>query len=158
FVGNILVVYDFADPARPEEIGRWWMPEQENADGARPTWKGYQNRLHHALRFGDVTWASCWHAGFRILDAQDVRNIRTIGEHDYHPPGRSPTHTVAPLRAERDGRRFAAVIDEEHAHKKGQLPAHLWLFDVTDFADMRPVATFHVSALDSPYAGGPGRF
>lgn len=158
FVGNILMVYDHADPTAPEEAGRWWMPEQENFDGARPTWKGYQNRLHHTLRFGDTIWASCWHAGFRVLDGRDVGAIRTIGRYDYHPPGRAPTHTVVPLQGDFGGRRYAAVVDEEHSHAKGQLPAHLWFFDVTDLSDIRPVSTFHVSELDSPWAAAPGRF
>lgn len=103
-------------------------------------------------------WAACWHAGFRILDISDVGAIRTIGSHDYHPPGQSPTHTILPLPGLRQGRRFAAVCDEEHAHRPGQLPAHIWLFDVTDPADIKPASTFHVSELDSPYARSGGRF
>src|SRR5205823_4365460 len=26
YVGNILVVYDIRDPAKPQEVSRWWMP------------------------------------------------------------------------------------------------------------------------------------
>lgn len=158
FVGNILVIYDHANPSRPEEVGRWWMPEQENFDGARPTWKGYDRRLHHTMRVGDTMWASCWHGGFRVVDASDIRAPKTIGSYDYHPPGLAPTHTVLPLRDEVDGRRYAAVVDEEHSHRKGQLPAHMWFFDVTDLSDIRPVSTFHVSELDTPWAAAKGRF
>ncbi|HSG94680.1 MAG TPA: RNA polymerase subunit sigma-70, partial [Afifellaceae bacterium] len=94
YVGNILVVYDMADPAQPQEVSRWHMPGQHLAGGETPTWKGYRNRLHHAMRVGDEFWASCWHAGLRVIDASDIRNLKTIGTYDYHPPIPEPTHTV----------------------------------------------------------------
>lgn len=158
FVGNILVVYDYADPSKPVEVGRWWMPEQENFDNARPTWKGYTKRLHHTQRVGNELWASCWHAGFRVIDATDIGAMKTLASFDYHPPSKHPTHTVKPLPQLIDGRRYAVVVDEEHAHKKGQLPAHLWVFDVTDLSDIKFVSTFHMSELDSPWASGAHRF
>ncbi len=157
FVGNILVVYDYSDPEKPAEVGRWWMPEQENFDGARPTWKGYQNRLHHTQRVGNELWASCWHAGFRVIDATDIGAMKTICSFDYHPPSKHPTHTVKPLPDLIGGRRYALSVDEEHSHKKGQVAAHLWVFDVTDLSDVRYASSFHVSEADTPYPTG-GRF
>src|SRR6266478_1229329 len=38
YVGNILVIYDIRDPARPEEVSRWWMPGQNVAAGEKPSW------------------------------------------------------------------------------------------------------------------------
>ena len=72
YIGNILVIYDMRDPAKPQEVSRWWMPGQHIAGGETPTWLGRQHRLHHALRFGDEMWASCWHGGFRIVDVSDI--------------------------------------------------------------------------------------
>ncbi|WP_299656648.1 hypothetical protein [uncultured Jannaschia sp.] len=158
YVGNILMVYQYDDPANPIEVGRWWMPEQENYEGERPFWKGYQNRLHHTQRVGDELWAACWHAGFRVIDATDITALKTICDFDYHPPSKHPTHTVKPLPDQIGGRRYALAVDEEHAHKKGQLPAHLWVFDVTDLSDVRYASAFHVSELDTPYATAGGRF
>ena len=57
---------------RPAEVSRWWMPGQHIAGGETPTWPGRQHRLHHALRFGNEMWASCWHGGFRIVDVSDL--------------------------------------------------------------------------------------
>ncbi|MEA2952896.1 MAG: hypothetical protein QOJ96_2416, partial [Alphaproteobacteria bacterium] len=79
FVGNILVIYDMRDPARPEEISRWWIPGQHVAGGEKPTWRGTSQRLHHAMRCGSELWASVWDAGFRVIDATDIRNPRTVG-------------------------------------------------------------------------------
>ena len=157
FLGNILVIYDLKDPARPEEVSRWWMPGQHTAGGEKPTWSGYRNRLHHTLRVGDHLWASCWHAGMRVIDVADIRKPRTVGSYDYHPPFPEPTHTVlkAPFRIA--GREVAVVMDEEHDHVPGRLHAGLWVFDVTDLANIKPISMFHVSELDSPWSR-VGRF
>jgi hypothetical protein len=157
FVGNILVIYDLARPEKPEEIARWWMPGQHTAGGEKPTWSGYKNRLHHALRVGDKLWASCWHAGLRVIDVSDIRKPRTVGAYDYHPPFPEPTHTVLRVPGKVGGRDVAVVFDEEHDHVPGRLHAGMWVFDVSDLAGIKPLAMFQVSELDSPWAR-VGRF
>jgi len=158
YIGNILVIYDLANPEKPEEISRWWMPGQHLAGGETPAWEGYGHRLHHALRVGDEMWASVWHAGFRVIDVSDITQPRTRATHTYHPWVVEPTHTVLPVIPRIDGRRIAVVGDEEHDHRHGQPHAGLWLFDITDLDDIRPLSTFHVSEMDSPWSRGPGRF
>jgi hypothetical protein len=96
YVGNILVIYDMRNPNRPEEIARWWLPGQHTAGGEKATWSGQNNRLHHALCFGERLWAGCWQAGLRVIDVSDIRSPRTVGEYNYHPPVREPMHTVLP--------------------------------------------------------------
>ena len=157
YVGNILMIYDVADPASPTEVSRWWMPGQHVAGGETPTWEGYKNRLHHAMRVGDELWASVWHAGFRVIDVADIANPRTVAEHDYHPPFPEPTHTIMPLERTIDGRRIAVVVDEEHAHdRRGRLHAFLWVFDVTDYSNIQALSAFDVSEMDSPWSRTPG--
>lgn len=167
FVGNILVIYDIRDPARPQEVSRWWMPGQHVAGGEKPAWVGRRNRLHHALRFGDELWAGCWHAGLRVIDISDIRAPRTIGEYNYHPPFPEPSHTFMPVPAPIGGRRIAVAIDEEdHLHtaeemerRRGRPHACLWVLDVTDIDRMKPLSLFEVSELDSPWSRAtPGRF
>ncbi|MCZ6482960.1 MAG: RNA polymerase subunit sigma-70 [Alphaproteobacteria bacterium] len=158
YIGNILVIYDMANPERPEEVSRWWMEGQHLAGGEKPTWRGYRNRLHHALRQGDRLWASCWQGGFRVIDIADIANPKTIGGYDYHPPFPEPTHTVLPFPFPIDGKDVAVVIDEEHAPHPGQPHAFMWLFDVTNVEDMKPLSTFHVSEADSPWSRMGERF
>jgi hypothetical protein len=157
FAGNILVVYDIADPTRPAEVSRWWMPGQNVAAGETPHWKGLSHRLHHALRFGSELWAAVWYAGLRVIDASDITNLRTIGAFNYHPPFPEPTHTVAPVPVRWQGRQIAVAVDEEHDHKKGQLHGGLWFLDVEDRSDIHPLSMFHLSEQDSPFSG-KGRF
>jgi hypothetical protein len=167
YVGNILVIYDIRDPARPQEVSRWWMPGQHLAGGEKPTWVGRRNRLHHALRFGDELWAGCWHAGVRVIDVSDIRAPRTIGEYNYHPPFPEPSHTFMPVPERIGGRRIAVAIDEEdHAHsaeemerRRGRPHGCLWVLDVTDLKKIQPLSIFEVSELDSPWSrAAPGRF
>jgi hypothetical protein len=157
YVGNILVIYDIRDPSRPEEVARWWMPGQHVAGGETPTWKGYGNRLHHAMRVGDELWAAVWNAGIRVIDVSDITAPRTIAEHNYHPPIPEPTHTVMPVSVPVAGRRLAVAVDEEHEHVRGQPHGFIWVFDVTDLNRFQPLSTFHVSELDSPWSR-TGRF
>jgi hypothetical protein len=158
YIGNILVVYDLSEASRPAEVARWWMPGQHLAGGETPSWSGYRNRLHHAMRFGDELWAACWYAGVRVIDASDIRKLETKGAYNYHPPFPEPTHTVVPVPVKHGGRRVAVAVDEEHEHVKGQLHGGLWLLDVEDPADIKPISMFHLSELDSPFARSGARF
>jgi len=158
YIGNILVIYDLSDPSRPREVSRWHMPGQHIAAGEKPSWRGYKNRLHHALRVGDELWAAVWHAGFRVIDVSDIAKPKTVAAHDYHPPFPEPTHTILPLTDTIGGRRIAVAVDEEHEHTPGRLHAFLWVFDVTDFNNIQALSAFDVSELDSPWARAPGRF
>ena len=167
YVGNILVIYDLANPARPQEVSRWWMPGQHVAGGEQPTWTGRRNRLHHALRFGNELWAGCWHAGVRVIDVSDIRKPRTIGEYNYHPPFPEPSHTFMPVPGRVGARRIALAIDEEdHAHdtaemerRRGRPHGCLWVLDVTELGAIKPLSLYEVSELDSPWSRAtPGRF
>jgi hypothetical protein len=158
FVGNMLVIYDLANPAQPEEVSRWWMPGQHIAAGEQPTWPGTSHRLHHALRHGNELWAAVWYAGLRVIDVGDIRAPQTIGAYNYHPPFPEPTHTVLRVPFDVAGRTIAVAADEEHDHTPGQLHAGLWVFDTGHLDDIRPIGMFHLSELDSPFARARARF
>ncbi|MBS9478950.1 RNA polymerase subunit sigma-70 [Ancylobacter radicis] len=158
YVGNILVIYDLADPSHPREVSRWHLPGQHVAGGETLGWSGQRHRLHHALRVGDVMWASCWYAGAYAIDISDIAHPRTVGSFNYHPPYPEPTHTFFRLAQPIAGRQIALVIDEEHEHIPGQPHAFLWVLDVADLGRITPISTFHVGESASPYATTGGRF
>lgn len=158
FHGNILVIYDLADPAKPVEVSRWWMAGQHIAGGEKPNWQGFRNRLHHAMREGDELWAAVWHAGIRAIDISDISEPITVGSYNYHPPFPEPTHTVMKVPFEVAGRQIAVAADEEHDHIPGQLHAGLWIFDVSNRSDLKPIGMYHLSECDSPFARREGRF
>jgi hypothetical protein len=160
YVGNILVVYDLRDPPHPREVSRWWMPGQHVAGGETPTWSGRRHRLHHALRFGDEMWASCWHAGFWVVDVSDLTKPKSVGTYNYHPLFPEPTHTVMPVPGRIGGRRIAVAIDEEDQAlsaseedaRRGRAHACILTFDVSDLGAIKPLGQFQVSELDSPFS------
>ena len=92
-----------------------------------------------------------------MIDVSDIRNPKTVGAYDYHPPFPEPTHTVLRVPFPVKGKDVAVVFDEEHDHVPGRLHAGMWVFDVTDLANIKPLSMFHVSELDSPWAR-VGRF
>jgi hypothetical protein len=164
FVGNILVIYDLREPSRPTEVSRWWMAGQHIAAGEKPTWPGKRHRLHHALRFGNEMFASFWHGGFRVVDVTDLANPKTVASYNYPPPFPEPTHTVMPAPGLIGGRRIALAIDEEDAAQSANEEearrvrphAGMSIYDVSDYANVKPLSLFEVSELDSPFARMPG--
>jgi hypothetical protein len=167
YLGAMLVIYDIRNPEKPEEVSRWWLPGQHTAGGEKATWPGRRNRLHHALRVDDLLWAGCWMAGVRVIDVSDIRNPKTVGAHNYHPPFFEPTHTFRPMPEPINGMRIAVAIDEEdHVHsdeemqnRNGRTHAALWVYDATDLSDLKQLSMYQVSELDSPWSRAtPGRF
>ena len=109
FVGNIVMILDLADPARPQEVGRWWMPGQWLAGGETPAWKGRHHRCHHPIRLGNRLYVSYWHGGFVILDIEDMAKPRHVSGMDWSPPFITPTHTALPVPFAVQGRRLMLV-------------------------------------------------
>ncbi len=148
YVGNIMLILDLADPARPQEVGRWWMPGQWTAGGETPSWKGRAHRCHHPIRLGHRLYVSYWHGGFVILDIEDMGKPKIVSGLDWSPPFACPTHTALPLPFEVRGRRYLVVADEDVARLTSGPPAFLWLVDITDETRPVPVSSFQVAALD----------
>ena len=109
-------------------------------------------------------WASCWHGGFRIVDIADIARPKTVAAYNYHPPFPEPTHTVMPMPAKIGGKRIAIAIDEEdqaqsaneEQARRGRMHACITTYDVSDYSNVKPLAIFDVSELDSPFARTPG--
>ena len=55
FTDHILIVIDMADPTRPREVGRWWIPGMNAAAGETPTWTN-RYALHHAVVADDFAY------------------------------------------------------------------------------------------------------
>jgi len=157
YVGNIVLILDLAEPARPREVGRWWMPGQWTAGGERPAWTGRQHRCHHPIRLGDRLYVSYWHGGFVILDVADMSRPRFVAGLDWSPPFAHPTHAALPVPFPVRGRRVLLVSDEDVAKLEPAPPSFLWLVDITDETRPVPFASFQVAGVDGaaqpPFTG-----
>jgi hypothetical protein len=148
YVGNICMILDLADPARPQEVGRWWMPGQWTAGGETPSWKGRHHRCHHPIRLDNRLYVSYWHGGFVILDIEDMAKPRLVSGLDWSPPFITPTHTALPVPFPLQGRRVMVAADEDVAKLEPGPPSFLWLVDITDEKHPTPFASFQVAGVD----------
>jgi hypothetical protein len=160
FLGNIVMILDLKDPARPEEVGRWWMPGQWIAGGEKPAWKGAAHKCHHPLRQGNRLYTSYWHGGFVILDIDDIKQPKLVSHLDWSPPFPWPTHTCLRIPFKIDSRDIMVVSDEDVVRLEGCPPypsAFLWIVDITDEAHPMPIATFQLDSIppeEQPYMTG----
>ena len=148
--GNIVGILDLADPAHPQEVGRWWMPGQWIAGGETPTWEGRAHRCHHPIRLGNRLYVSYWHGGFVILDIEDLGKPRFVGGLDWSPPFSTPTHTALPIPFSLHGRNVLLVADEDVMRIPPGTPAFLWLVDISEETRPTPFASFQVDGIDGP--------
>jgi len=152
YIGNIVMILDFKDPARPREVGRWWMPGQWTAGGETPTWKGRAHRCHHPIRLGDRLYTSYWHGGVVILDISDMSKPKCVGAIDWSPPFPWPTHSCVPIPFPLAGRRWMLVADEDvlplDPELKKEMAAFMWMVDITDETRPMPVSSFQVEGVN----------
>ncbi len=152
---NIVLVLDLADPANPKEVCRWWMPGQWTAGGEEWTCreKGpHEPRCHHPLRRGDRLYVSYWHGGGFILDVSDLSKPRMLSHLDWTATYPWPTHSLLPVPFEIHGHRWMLVADEDVLPRElphqGDMPACLWMVDISDERHPMPVSTFQVDGVD----------
>lgn len=160
YLGNIVMILDLKNPARPEEVGRWWMPGQWTAGGEQPSWKGAAHKCHHPLRCGNRLYTSYWHGGFVILDIEDMARPTFVSGLDWSPPFPWPTHTALRIPFKIANRDFLVVSDEDVVRLEG-CPAHnsafLWIVDVTDERHPAVVSSFQLDEIpadEQPYMTG----
>jgi hypothetical protein len=160
YLGNIVMILDLKNPARPEEVGRWWMPGQWTAGGEHPAWKDAAHKCHHPLRHGNRLYTSYWHGGFVILDIEDMAKPKFVSGLDWSPPFPWPTHTALRIPFKIANRDFLVVSDEDVVRLEGCPPhnsAFLWIVDVTDEKHPVAISSFQLGDIppeEQPYMTG----
>jgi hypothetical protein len=148
YVGNIVMILDLADPARPEEVGRWWIPGQWAAGGEEYPWHDYTPpRCHHPLRLGERLYVSYWHHGLFILDISDLSRPKLVAEGVKSRAFPHPTHTCLPVPQTLKGRRVMVVADEDVAKLEPSPPSFTWIYDITDERNPIPISTWQVEGV-----------
>jgi hypothetical protein len=147
YVGNIMMIMDLADPAKPTEVGRWWMPGQWTAGGETPTWEKSAHRCHHPLRLGNRLYTSYWMGGFAILDIDDMSKPKFVSGLDWSPPFHCPTHTALPIPFDILGRRYMVVSDEDVFRPEDGVAAFMWVIDITNELVPVPISTYQVEGI-----------
>jgi len=128
YLGNIVGISTCNDPARPREVGRWWMPGNGSRAAETPTWKGTHHRCHHPLRMAPL-YTSYWQGGFVILDIEDMASRSSS-------PGSTgaripvPTHSAVPVPFEINGRKIL-VVATRTCSICSRAAAFIWMVDIT---------------------------
>lgn len=150
----ILLIVDLADPTRPVEAGRFWLPGMNRAAGETPTWpEGKRYALHHAVVHGDTAYA-CWRdGGLTLIDVSDRTRPRLISHRNWSPPFGGGTHSALPLPQ----RNLLIVADEAVADNETDGRKHVWIFDIRSPENPVSIAAFP-TPLEVNYAAKGGHF
>ncbi|MBI3938252.1 MAG: hypothetical protein HY323_14835 [Betaproteobacteria bacterium] len=130
------MIVDLANPTKPQEVGRWWMPGQRKGDNAslpprHPEPFDFAYRPHHTLCYperADRAYIGYIDGGIVILDISDRARPKLVSRLDYHPPFPGFTHTVVPLFE----RNLLVVTDEATGDEGIDWPKRLWIVDVRE--------------------------
>jgi hypothetical protein len=147
--GNIYVIVDVSDPARPQEAGRWWVPGQHIAGGEKPL------EPHISLHgppyvVNSRAYLPYGSAGLVILDIKEVARPRQLGQLDFSPPFHRHLGMHGVLPVEEKG--LAYVNSEDISYGKGPLH-HASIVDISNPAEPKLISILPrpLPPPDAPY-------
>jgi hypothetical protein len=150
---------DVRNPAKPVEVGRWWMPGTRAGDNVAPPPrhkldKGY--RAHNTNVYPqrpDRLYLAYIDGGMFIMDIADKSKPAPIAHWSNSPPFTGFMHTALPLFS----RDLLIVTDESTENAAKDWPKLIWVLDNRDEKHPVPIATCPMPPLDD-YANRGGRF
>ena len=108
FTDHVLAVIDMSQPAKPQVVGRCWLPGMWRAGGETPTSPaGKRFALHHALPDGDILYAAWRDGGMTVINVADPAKPKIL-VHRLPQPGGGGTHSPLPL----PDRKLLVLADE----------------------------------------------
>jgi hypothetical protein len=143
YEGNVYQIIDVADPARPVETARWWVPGQWREGGEKGAPPA--TSLHGGAYIeGDRAYLPYGGAGLVILDLADIAKPRPVSRLPFSPPFQAfiAVHTAVPL----PGRKLVAVNSEAIAEDCREPLGFAGLVDVADEAQPRLLSLFPLPA------------
>ena len=141
FTDYIFITIDMADPTKPVEAGRWWIPGMNQAAGETPSWPAERRfGLHHPIVHGDVAYCAWRDAGMVVLDVADRARPKLIVHRNWSPPFGGGTHNCLPLPK----RELLCVLDEAVLDNLEDGLKLIWLFDNRVVANPISISTLPV--------------
>ena len=140
FQGHIYQVVDVSVPARPVEVGRWWLPGQWTAGGEAGLPGG--TGLHAPYVIGDRAYLAYGAAGLVILDISEPALPRLVARLPLSPPFNPviAAHSAVPLPA-----RDLLALNSEAIEEECDEPLALaGLVDLRVEQEPRLISTFPI--------------
>jgi hypothetical protein len=142
FTDHILCIVDLREIAKPEIVGRWWMPGMHRAAGeVSNVPAGKRFALHHMITSGDRGYGAWRDGGMTVHDLSNPASPRQISHVNWSPPFPGGTHTTLPLPK----RSLVVVAEEANAERCAKGTFHTWVVDVR--APENPVT---IASLPTP--------
>jgi len=144
-------IIDVRDPARPQEIGRWWFPGTREGDAEPPVprhprfdsgWRAHNTNVYPERP--DRAYLGYLDGGVIILDIADRAHPKMVSHWNPHPPFNGFTHTVLPL----PGRDLLVVTDESVYDLAKDWPKRVWIIDARDERKLIPIATLPMPPVE----------
>jgi hypothetical protein len=150
---QFLVIVDLADPSRPVEVGRWWLPGMWTGGRESPDWDDtWLVKHHHAIVRDGLAYSAWWDKGIVILDVADPTAPRPVGRLELDHEVSRATHTACPL----PGRDLIVTTEERWAEGCVGVAPNARLVDVSDPA--RPVVAATLPVPEGDFCERGGRF
>jgi hypothetical protein len=155
-------IFDVRNPAKPVEVGRWWLPGTREGDAAPPPMRHRAPALDKGFRAHntnvyperpDRAYLGYIDGGMIVLDISDKSKPVPICRWDNSPPYTGFTHTVLPL-FDRD---LLIVTDESTVDDATDWPKLIWILDGRDETNPVPIASCPMPPVDA-YKSRGGRF
>lgn len=143
-------IIDVRNPAKMEEVGRWWMPGTREGDDA-PAPKRLKIdsgfRAHNTNVFPqrpDRAYVGYLDGGAFILDIADRSRPKVVSSWNPHPPYPGFTHTVLPLFS----RDLLVVSDECVMDLGADWPKLTWIVDAREETNLVPLSTLPMPPVE----------
>jgi hypothetical protein len=154
FTDYIFLIIDMADPTRPKEAGRYWLPGMNTAAGERPDWAPTRRYgLHHAIVHGDTAYGAWRDAGLVMMDISEPAMPKLITHRNWSPPFGGGTHNCLPL----PDRQLMVVLDEAVLDNCEDGIKYVWMFDIREPSNPVSISTFP-TPNESDYKNKGGHF
>ena len=139
FTDYIFMTVDMADPTRPKEAGRYWLPGMNTAAGETPDWAPNRRYgLHHAIVDGNTAYGAWRDGGLVMMDVSDRSKPKLIKHHNWSPPFGGGTHNCLPL----PDRNLLVVADEAVLDNCEDGIKYTWMFDIRESTNPVSISTF----------------
>jgi len=170
--GNALMIVDVSDPAKIQEVSRWWVPGQRLGEeeeyrkwpfaGDQSSWTGNHGAATVPKRVedgGTVGYCGMGAFGMYVLDLTDIRKPKVFGRvsHELEALGGIPFHTCYPVIADAAHPRLQNLVIGifESLEADCREPFHTsYVVDVKDKRNPKIIGLFPRPAAppDAPYA------